>query len=443
MNSFERRSFERCSGWSFRVFWANPVCFWPSSTFEGRALTGKGFRIRLLGIRALGVSSIVFERYTERARRVIFVGRYEAQQYGSPCIEPEHLLLGLLREDKRLWKRLLDSPAALTASIRELLDRTARPRLKTETEIPLSVVSKLSIRAVEYEAEIASSDVIDTEHILLSLLNKIGERPVSAVLEQYRISYENVRFKLFDARSYLQTALKRKTNRVNLSHLNLKALPTEILNLTELQSLDLSYNQLESIPESISELQYLEKLDISFNRLINLPTTLLRLESLKSLDVRGNSHLDLPPELLANGADAQTILSYYFRTARESSPLNEAKLVLVGRGGVGKTSLVRRLVRGDFNPREKETPGINITQWNLRLRGNDTVRLHVWDFGGQEIMHATHQFFLTERSLYVLVLGGRENTAERDAEYWLKMIESFGGRSPVIVVLNKIAESPF
>jgi internalin A len=58
-------------------------------------------------------------------------------------------------------------------------------------------------------------------------------------------------------------------------------------------------------------------------------------------------------------------------------------------------------------------------------------------------MHATHQFFLTQRSLYLLVLNGREGGEDADAEYWLKLIESFGGESPVIVVLNKIKEHPF
>ena len=75
--------------------------------------------------------------------------------------------------------------------------------------------------------------------------------------------------------------------------------------------------------------------------------------------------------------------------------------------------------------------------------GADEVRFNIWDFGGQEIMHATHQFFLTQRSLYLLALNGREGGEDYDAEYWLKLIESFAGDSPVIVVLNKIDQHPF
>ncbi|HET8774519.1 MAG TPA: COR domain-containing protein [Thermoanaerobaculia bacterium] len=124
------------------------------------------------------------------------------------------------------------------------------------------------------------------------------------------------------------------------------------------------------------------------------------------------------------------------------SPLNEGKLILVGRGEVGKTSLVRRLVENDFRGDESKTQGINIATWPV-LSGANSFRLNIWDFGGQEIMHATHQFFLTERSLYLLVLNGREGGEDLDAEYWLKHIQSFGGDSPVIIVQNKISQHPF
>jgi len=126
----------------------------------------------------------------------------------------------------------------------------------------------------------------------------------------------------------------------------------------------------------------------------------------------------------------------------EKRPLNEGKLILVGRGEVGKTSIVRRLLDDDFRGDESKTQGINISSWPLEC-STETYRLNIWDFGGQEIMHATHQFFLTERSLYLLVLNGREGGEDVDAEYWLKHIESFGGNSPVIVIQNKIGQHPF
>lgn len=89
-----------------------------------------------------------------------------------------------------------------------------------------------------------------------------------------------------------------------------------------------------------------------------------------------------------------------------------------------------------------ETNGIDIRPWQLQC-GHDTIQAHVWDFAGQVITHATHQFFLSHRSVYVLVLTGREDSERLDAEYWLRLIRAFGTdpgtgqTSPVILALNK------
>lgn len=232
----------------------------------------------------------------------------------------------------------------------------------------------------------------------------------------------------------------------------LTSVPETTGQLVQLRDLSLASNQLTSIPEAIGQLGQLQRLDLDYNQLTALPESLKRLISLNQFYLHGNEHLGLPVEILGPSwdivgvenkpADPATILEYYFR-ARSGRPLNEAKLILVGRGGVGKTSLVNRLVHSHFDRNEEKTEGIQITQWPRLLNGNEEIRLNVWDFGGQEIMHATHQFFLTQRSLYLLVLNGREGGEDADAEYWLKLIESFGGDSPVIVVLNKIRQHQF
>jgi internalin A len=228
-------------------------------------------------------------------------------------------------------------------------------------------------------------------------------------------------------------------------------LPDSIGNLTQLQILDLSNNQLTELPDSIGLLTNLEELYLDGNQLVALPESLQNLTALKSLYLHGNDGLGLPAEVLGSSwedilgdklANPAEILEYYFRVRGGKRPLNEAKLILVGRGSVGKTSIVNRLVDDVFKE-EKKTEGIRITKWKVRLNGKEDVRLNVWDFGGQEIMHATHQFFLTQRSLYLLVLNGRSGLEDADAEYWLKLIENFGAGSPVIIVLNKIKEQPF
>ena len=108
----------------------------------------------------------------------------------------------------------------------------------------------------------------------------------------------------------------------------------------------------------------------------------------------------------------------------------------MGQGAVGKISLIKRLLENTFDEHETKTDGIAINHWHLTV-GETPVRLNVWDFGGQEIIHATHQFFLTKRSLYVLVLDSRVSEQKNRLEYWLKIIQSFGGDSPIIVVCNK------
>jgi len=92
-----------------------------------------------------------------------------------------------------------------------------------------------------------------------------------------------------------------------------------------------------------------------------------------------------------------------------------------------------------FNPQESQTHGININTLIFKDNQNNDIKLHCWDFGGQQIMHATHQFFLSKRCLYLLVIDSRR---ENHVDYWLKHIQTFGGNSPVIIVINKIDENP-
>lgn len=249
---------------------------------------------------------------------------------------------------------------------------------------------------------------------------------------------------------------------LSLSENRIRVLPDSFRKLRRLQRFSLSINELTELPEWIGELVELRDFYPYSNRIQRLPTSLERLSGqLGHLFLHGNPGLNLPPEVLGPNYDEVTkqgkpaaspadILDYYFRANKR--PLNEAKLILLGRGEVGKTCLVNRLVHDKFE-RTSLTHGIEITQWPVTT-DNNTVRMHVWDFGGQEIQHATHQFFLTERSLYLVVLDGRAGADDEDAEYWLKFVRTFGTSAPIddkteavtsptIVVLNKFKMQPF
>jgi catechol 2,3-dioxygenase-like lactoylglutathione lyase family enzyme len=115
----------------------------------------------------------MFERYTEKARRVIFFARYEASMFGSPLIETEHLLLGLLREDKALTTRLVGSRASVEA-IRCQIEQSTPPREKisTSVDLPLSNESKRVLAYAAEEAERLSHQHIGSEHLALGLLRE-------------------------------------------------------------------------------------------------------------------------------------------------------------------------------------------------------------------------------------------------------------------------------
>ena len=131
------------------------------------------------------------------------------------------------------------------------------------------------------------------------------------------------------------------------------------------------------------------------------------------------------------------------------SRINEAKLIFVGNGRVGKTSLTKRLVSNEFDPKEKSTHGIRIEKWPLELEDGRTVNVNIWDFGGQEIYHNTHRFFLTNRALYILVwdmdsqIDAEEHPEKEENfifDYWLENVSGLSEESPVLVVQNKMEE---
>src|ERR1017187_2532215 len=252
--------------------------------------------------------------------------------------------------------------------------------------------------------------------------------------------------------SLAKLALLRK---LYLSDNLITAIPDSLAQLAQLQELDLSKNQITAIPDSLAQLAQLQELDLSNNQITAIPDSLAALENLTHLFLHGNPHLGIPPEVLGPTSSEvlsqnkppkppKEILAYYFAQRSGAKPLNEAKLILVGRGGVGKTSLVKTLMTGEFKEGEKATEGIKINDWSCPLNLTENVTLHIWDFGGQEMMHATHQFFLTARTLYLLVLERRRGGCDEEADYWFRLIRTFGGvDARVVIVLNKQKLAPF
>jgi len=223
-----------------------------------------------------------------------------------------------------------------------------------------------------------------------------------------------------------------------LSGNQLTQLSSEITELKGLTNLNLSGNQLTQLPPEITELKGLTNLNLSGNQLTQLPPEIIEVKSLTNLDLSENPLTSPPPEIVLMGLEA---IFTYLKQSRTYEH-NEAKLILVGAGGVGKTSLVNRLIY-DLFVEDKITEGINISGWNIPVpcSGNESIKLNIWDFGGQEIYHATHQFFLTKRSVYLLVWNARKTKDYDNIYYWLHTLEAFGEDSPIILVMSKMSES--
>ncbi|MEO1609791.1 MAG: COR domain-containing protein [Pseudomonadota bacterium] len=165
-----------------------------------------------------------------------------------------------------------------------------------------------------------------------------------------------------------------------------------------------------------------------------------RKESVETLTLRRNTNVSFMPKEAIGGSDAKALLAAYRRYKKTSDlePLKDAKILVVGDAEVGKTSLVNFLVHDKPISRskaqaEKRTKGIERTPWKPK---DTEIDISLWDFAGQEITFGAHQYFLTERSLYIVVLSNKKRH-DRSIYRWLPLIEARAGNAPVIVVINQ------
>jgi ATP-dependent Clp protease ATP-binding subunit ClpC len=124
----------------------------------------------------------MFERYNEGARRVVFFARYEASSFGSPYIETEHILLGILREDKALTSRFLGSRPTVVESIRKQIEAHTgiREKISTSVDLPLSTECKRVLASAAQEMERLGHRHLGPEHLLVGLLQE--EKSFAAAL---------------------------------------------------------------------------------------------------------------------------------------------------------------------------------------------------------------------------------------------------------------------
>lgn len=211
---------------------------------------------------------------------------------------------------------------------------------------------------------------------------------------------------------------------LNFDGCSIKELPDWLGNLSNLEDLSLARNQIIDIPLPLARLGHLKRLDISNNQLNDLPSFLAQLEHLEALDLKNNP---LNPELAeANQQGFDSIKTYLRARADGEVILNEAKLILVGEGGVGKTSLLAALHGDAWEEDRKTTYGMEVDVKSLVLKDSQTdaeITFNGWDFGGQDIYRHTHQLFFTAPAVYLAIWDPRRGPQQSRVTEWIKMIK--------------------
>ncbi|MER0439181.1 COR domain-containing protein [Emticicia sp. W12TSBA100-4] len=202
-----------------------------------------------------------------------------------------------------------------------------------------------------------------------------------------------------------------------------------LANLKKLTHLDLSYNSISDISEN-------------FVRQIQLNYSLSGISRRKRINL-GNNPLNPEIKQAIESGGREGLLAYYDNLKKGKKPFNEAKLVFLGEPFSGKTSLMEYLLGKPFVEKDRVmTKGVNLEKWRIKEeyqgKTNDYC-INFWDFGGQEIQQSIHQFFLTEGTLYIILLNAE--TDEQPDKY-LSYLNNYAPDSPFIIVINKIEAHP-
>ena len=236
--------------------------------------------------------------------------------------------------------------------------------------------------------------------------------------------------------------------------IGLKELPG-LERLEQLTELNLrGCSGLTELPEGIRELMSLRRLGLQVMKLSTLPDWLPEIaegfviENYRIAPGKQKTNVCLYGTTVEDMEDMSIfsqpyeVVAEWFknRALGRTRPLNEIKVVFLGDGEAGKSLTIARLMNDGGDPKgyvNVRTPGIVIKDVEYPI-GDRSATLHLWDFGGQDIMHSMHRIFLTERTIYVVLVDGSIGNQDERARYWLQNIRSFAKDAPIVLVLNKL-----
>jgi Leucine-rich repeat (LRR) protein/GTPase SAR1 family protein len=274
------------------------------------------------------------------------------------------------------------------------------------------------------------------------------------------------------------TALEK----LDLAHNLLIGVPETIGNLTSLQRLYLNNNRIAALPDSLKHLTVLDRLYLNHNLLTDLPHSIPRLSSLTWLyandnrinsvppeigDMRSltwldlsNNHLStipwsfaslgtgvlalegnpLTPEFEAAHLEGTAELTSFLRLLQsEGTVVHESKLVVVGEGEVGKTSLLGAMAGDPWNGDLPSTHGVDLRQIPIAHPDGEVV-FNSWDFGGQPVYRSAHQLYFTAPAVYIVAWKPRLGAQVSNVEFWIRMIKHRAGDAARIHVVATHAD---
>ncbi|XP_033749498.1 LOW QUALITY PROTEIN: uncharacterized protein LOC117334139 [Pecten maximus] len=316
-------------------------------------------------------------------------------------------------------------------------------KLQKLTELSLPGVMWLKNKANQFQSKAFFENFLEGRGI---------KRWMRALPEAERVDDEDV-FKLFniDSSGTLDTKQIAKLNAILFSlfpRFGYKGIdppedntpsgfPEEILALKNLTYLNLQYQGIVHIPAGIQNLEKLENVTLAYNpNLLSIAAEAGRCP-LRRLILDDCPLLKTPPKEIRERGFTTTH-AYLKRLLTGSVDCKRTKLMLVGLGGAGKTSLVRALMSSmheevNLTGADAITDGIDICTWDVDYKG-ETVSYSVWDFAGQTIYYNTHQFFLSDRAVYLLLWNIRLGHEHAGLNFWLNSITVHAPKAPIFVV---------
>ncbi|MEH2303584.1 MAG: leucine-rich repeat domain-containing protein [Nostoc sp.] len=365
------------------------------------------------------------------------------------------------------------------------------------TQVPEAIASLTQLQNLNLKSNQliqlpeAIASLIQLQHLNL-FGNKLTELP-EAITSLTQLQNLDLSYNQLTQLPEAIASLKQLQN-LDLSYNQLTQLPEAITSLTQLQQLDLSYNKLTQLPESTKNLTKLTVLSLSGNEFVSFPNVITSLQKLRELYVvdnkieqlpnefgnltqliklclggkqissntfykdvdHGNNLTSLPhsftqlaqlvelnldenplnPELAAayeQGLDA--VMPYLRAKVEAQIVLNEAKLILIGEGEVGKSCLLGALRKDEWVDGRPTTHGIEIKP--VIVTDPDSgieITLNGWDFGGQRVYRPTHQLFFSAPAVYLVIWKPREGPQQGFVKEWITLIKNREPEAKVLVV---------